>query len=67
MLFGIANTVQGNFNQLIPLCLCWFSHTFAIKQEFLLKPIALFSFIAFICSYSNESIATWHTTLYCAC
>ena len=67
MLFRTANTVQCNFNQPILLCLCWLSHTFAIKQEFLLKLIALFSLIAFVCSYSNESIATWHTTLYCAC
>lgn len=56
-----------HFHQQVLLCLFWVSHNFAIKQEFILKLIALFFLIAYVCSYSNESIATWHTTLYCAC
>lgn len=64
MLFGIANTIQCNFHQLIPFCRGYFSQTFAIKQEFLLKLIASFSFIASVCSYSNESRVAQHTTLY---
>lgn len=45
-------------------------HTFAIRQEFLLKsnaPLFLPSFIAFVSSYSNEPAATLHADWYGSC